>query len=109
MSNQNGAGRRDWTPEQVRALGVRTDLVTACQIVYGCGKNKAWELYHAAQLDFPALKVGRRVVVPVVPLLQLLGIGPETNGPGTAIPGTATYALERTTRDDGTAERPAAA
>lgn len=65
---------RVWTADEVRALGVRTDLVTACQIVYGCGKNRAWELYHARALDFPALRCGRRVVVPVAPLLTLLGI-----------------------------------
>ena len=63
-----------WTPDKVLALGVKTDLVTACRIVYGCGRNKAWELYHAGQLDFPALRCGRRVVVPVQPLCQLLGL-----------------------------------
>jgi hypothetical protein len=63
-----------WTVEDVLALGVRADLVTVCQIVYGCGKNRAWELYHSGQLGFPALKVGRRVVVPMAPVLALLGI-----------------------------------
>lgn len=68
-----------WTEEKIRALGVRTDLVTACQIVYGCGKNRAWEMFHADQLDFPAVRCGRRVVVPVAPLLALMFIGSETN------------------------------
>ena len=62
-----------WTAEDVRRLGIRTDLVTACQIVYGCGKNKAWSMYHAGELDFPAIRVGRRVVCPTRPLLNLLG------------------------------------
>lgn len=66
--------RRAWTAEEVRALGTRTDLVTACQIVYGVGKNRAWQLYHAGELPFPALRCGRRVVVPVAPLLVLLGL-----------------------------------
>ena len=65
---------RTWTTDEVRALGVRTDLVTACRILYGCGKNRAWELYHAGQLDFPALRCGRRVVVPTAPLRALLGL-----------------------------------
>jgi hypothetical protein len=65
---------KTWTAEDVRALGVRTDLVTACQVVTGCGKNKAWELFHAGELPFPALKVGRRVVVPTAPLIRLLGL-----------------------------------
>jgi len=67
MSARNG-----WTVDQVRALGTRTDLVTACEVLYGCGKNKSWQLYHKRELPFPALRVGRRVVVPVAPLLRLL-------------------------------------
>lgn len=66
------------TAEEVRALGVRVDLVTACRIVFGCGKNKAWELFHADELPFPALRVGRRVVVPTRPLLAILGIGDDS-------------------------------
>jgi hypothetical protein len=66
--------RAAWTAEQIRALGVRTDLVTACRAVLGCHKNKAWELYHAGQLPFPALRVGRRVVVPVAGILKALGL-----------------------------------
>ena len=65
---------RTWTADEVRALGVRVPLVTACQIVLGCGKNKAWELHHSGALPFPALKVGRKVVVPTAPLIKLLGL-----------------------------------
>ena len=75
------SGGRNWTPERVFSLGVKTDLVTACKIVYGCGRNKAWEMYHAGQLDFPALRCGRRVVVPVQPLCRLLGL--DERDPGT--------------------------
>lgn len=70
------AARKAWTAEEIKALGTRTDLVTAAQIVLGCGKDKAWQLFHADELPFPALKVGRRVVVPVRPLLDLLQVGP---------------------------------
>lgn len=66
--------RHAWTLDDVKALGLRTDLVTACQIVYGCGKNKAWEMFHANELDFPALRVGRRVVVPVQAVKRLLEV-----------------------------------
>ena len=66
--------RQAWTLDDVKALGLRTDLVTACQIVYGCGKNKSWEMFHAGELDFPAIRVGRRVVCPTRPLLKLLGL-----------------------------------
>jgi hypothetical protein len=78
------APQRTWTAAEVLSLGVRTDLVTACQIVYGCGKNRAWELYHAGRLDFPALRCGRRVIVPVLPLLQLLGIASDGSAAGSA-------------------------
>lgn len=66
-----------WTEEQVRALGVRTDLATACSIVYGVGKSRAWELFHNNELDFPAFKKGRSVWVPVAPLLKLLEVGTD--------------------------------
>jgi hypothetical protein len=64
-----------WTVEQVRALGTRTDLVTACKIVYGCGKNKAWEMYHAGELPFPTLpRCGRRVFVAVATVQAALSL-----------------------------------
>lgn len=65
--------RRVWTEADVRALGVRTDLETACAIVLGVGRTRAYELLHAGELPFPALRVGRKVAVPVQPLLELLG------------------------------------
>lgn len=68
---------RTWTADEVLALGVRTDLATACQILYGCGKNTAWEMYHAGTLPFPTLAVKRRVVVPTAPLVKLLGLTEE--------------------------------
>ena len=73
MKSLRGA-RRAWSVDEVKALGTRTDLPIACQIVYGVSKNKAWEMYHAGELDFPALRCGRRVIVPVAPLLRLLGL-----------------------------------
>lgn len=63
-----------WTPAEVRMLGVRTDLVTACEIAYGAKRTKAYELFRRGELDFPAVRVGNRVVVPVSALCQFLGI-----------------------------------
>lgn len=74
----------------VRALGVRTDLVTACSVVYGCGRTKAYELYAAGELDFPVLKAGNRYTVPTAPLLELLGLDPDMSEAGPASPATAT-------------------
>lgn len=73
-----------WTAEQVRALGVRTDLATACDAVLGVKKSRAWELFHRGELPFPTIRVGRRVVVPVRPLLDLLQVAPDANGTGPA-------------------------
>lgn len=65
---------RTWTPAEVRSLGVRTDLVTACEIAYGARRTKAYELFRRAELDFPAVRVGNRIVVPVAALCRFLGI-----------------------------------
>lgn len=87
-----------WTAARVQALGVRTDLATACEIVLGVRKSRAFELHKAGQLPFPTLRCGRRIVVPVAPLLELLGIKPETNGAGPATgPATATHAHQDAT------------
>ena len=64
-----------WTREQIEALGVRTDLVTACQIVYGVGRTRAYEMHAADELHFPALRAGHRIICPVQPILELLGLG----------------------------------
>lgn len=66
--------RHVWTEQQVRDLGVRTDLVTACSIIYGCGATKAYELQARGELDFPVRRIGNRYAVPVAPLLELLGL-----------------------------------
>jgi hypothetical protein len=65
--------RQSWTADEVRALGVRVDLVTAGRVL-GVGKNKIWHLYHRGELPFPALKLGRRVIVPTAALLKVLDL-----------------------------------
>ncbi len=67
---------KTWTADEIRALGVRTDLVTACSIAYGIGKSAAWDRYHRGQLDFPAIRSGRGVVVPVAAVLKLMMVEP---------------------------------
>jgi hypothetical protein len=81
-----------WTEEEIRALGVRTDLVTACAIVYGVSRTTAYERFRRGELHFPALRLGHRVVVPVRPLLELLGLEPaaDQNAPGNTGAGPAT-------------------
>jgi hypothetical protein len=54
--------------------------VTAYRIVVGGGRTRAWEAYHNGELPFRALRVGRRVVVPVQQLLEILGIADTSAG-----------------------------
>jgi hypothetical protein len=96
---------RRWSIEEVRSLGVRADLVTACSIALGVGKTRAWELYAEGALPFPTYRAGRRVMVPVRPLLELLGYETSEAGaptPADAITTTpeATHATGGTTDDD---------
>ena len=84
-----GSVTRNWMPAEVRALGVRTDLVTACEIAFGARRTKAYELYRRGELGFPAVRVGNRVIVPVSALCQFLGIDLEPHPPSSARSTTA--------------------
>lgn len=66
-----------WTPAALRGLGVRTDGVTACKIVYGVGRTKAYELLRSGQVDFKVIRVPgakNQYVVPVSELIRVLGL-----------------------------------
>src|SRR3954463_1414925 len=71
---------RTWTPDQVRALGMTTNLATAAGIL-GIGRTLARDL--AKTDDFPVrvLRMGRRVVVPVGDLLTMLGADHQQGSP----------------------------
>lgn len=62
-----------WSAEDVRALGVRTDVPTAASVL-GIGTNAAYELARRNEFPVPVLKLGRKYVVPVAGLLTVLGI-----------------------------------
>lgn len=76
--------RRTWTAEQIRRLGVSTDLITAASVL-GIGRTKAHELARAGRFPVPVLRYGRRYRVPTAPILELLHITPvaETEQTGT--------------------------
>jgi len=69
-----------WTADEIRALGVRVDGVTACEIVYNVGRTRAYELLGAGEVDFPVIHRGRRYVVPTSALVALLGLGEDDQG-----------------------------
>ena len=72
-------GRHAWTPDQVRALGMTTDLETAAAII-GIGRTLAYELARTGDFPVRRLQLGRRVLVPVADLLAYLGAEPP-DGP----------------------------
>ncbi|WP_410597633.1 hypothetical protein [Amycolatopsis sp. lyj-23] len=70
-----------WTPEEVRALGTVTDVGTAGEIL-GLTRGAAYHAARTEQFPVEVLKISkRRWVVPIAPLLRVLGIdeGSEVN------------------------------
>jgi hypothetical protein len=61
-----------WTIEAVRNLGTTTDIETAGAIL-GIGRTKAYELAKEDGFPVAVIKIGRRYLVPVPPILALLG------------------------------------
>lgn len=67
--------RKIWTEADIRALGARTDGVTACSIVYNTGRTKSYQLLQRPEdLDFRVIKVpgSSRYVVPVADIIKLM-------------------------------------
>lgn len=79
---------RRWTIDDLLAEGAVTPLVVAGEAVYRCGKNTVWDKFHKGTLDFPTIKVGRRVLVPTAALVALLRA--ETSEAGASTPAAAT-------------------
>jgi hypothetical protein len=84
MSGQAATGpptRRVWTPAEVVALGVRTDVPTAGEILAGLCRDEAYRSVKRGDFPVPVVKVGRHLVVPMAPILELLGIKPDHQPP----------------------------
>jgi hypothetical protein len=64
-----------WSPEAVKALGVRTDVPTAGEIIAGWGRDESYRAVKRGDFPVPVIRVGRRMIVPVQPILELLGLG----------------------------------
>jgi hypothetical protein len=93
VSGQEATGapaRRVWTPAEVIALGVRTDVPTAGEILAGLCRDEAYRSVKRGDFPVPVVKVGRHLVVPVAPILELLKIKPDDqrpSGPAARNPG----------------------
>lgn len=73
-----------WTRAEVEALGVRTDVPTAGEILGGLCRDESYRAVKRGKFPVPVLRVGRRMVVPVRPILQLLGLDSDTATGGTS-------------------------
>lgn len=69
--------RKRWTPDQVRDLGVRTTVPIAGDVLAGLCETEAYALYRRGEFPVPVLRVGRRFVVPVAPILEALGLSAD--------------------------------
>ncbi|MDH3021541.1 DNA-binding protein [Gordonia alkanivorans] len=65
--------QRVWSPSEVRALGVRTDLETANSVL-GLNRFTGYELAKSGDYPVKVLRAGRRYIVPVAGLLAALDI-----------------------------------
>lgn len=86
MTDQN---RRVWTFEDVRALGVRTSVPIAGEVVAGLCRDEAYRSVKRGDFPVPVYRCGRRMVVPVAPILELLRMKADADGAGPAPPGAA--------------------
>lgn len=66
---------RIWLPDEVLALGVRTDVGTAGSIL-GLSRTQAYEAVNAGRFPVETFRIGRRIVVPTAPIIRLLGLAP---------------------------------
>lgn len=68
-----------WTAEDIRALGLHTDVRTAAAI-FGISRSTAYELIDRREFPLPVLRLGTRYRIAVGSILTALGLPPE---PGT--------------------------
>jgi hypothetical protein len=68
-----------WTSEAVRALGVRTTVEVAGSILGGLSRTQSYVAVDRGKFPVPVIRVGRRMVVPVQPILELLGLDTPVN------------------------------
>jgi hypothetical protein len=90
-TERDAAVQRVWTAEDVMALGVRTTVPVAGEIIAGLCKDESYRMVARGEFPVPVIKVGKnRLVVPTAPILRLLDIGPQdANMAGPAPPGPA--------------------
>jgi hypothetical protein len=100
LRREAAAGRTEvgragsWTPAQVRALGVTTTVPVAASIL-GIGRTLAYELAAAGRFPVPVIRAGGRLLVPVAPLLVLLGLNPGDSPDGVGLDPAGPSSVDR--------------
>ncbi len=84
-----------WTAEEVLKLPVKVDVPTAGAIIGNLCKDESYRMVKRGEFPVPVIKVGRKLFVPVAPILQLLGL--DTRAAGAPTPAAAD---EQTARPD---------
>jgi hypothetical protein len=74
-----------WTDDEVRGLGVRTNVETAASIL-GMGRNQAYAALERGDFPVPTFKIAQangrtKIVVPMAGLRRLLGIDESNHSP----------------------------
>lgn len=64
------------TPEEIDALGVSTDLQTACRAI-GISKSAGYTAAKAGTFPCRVIRIGSRYVVPTAGLRELLGMADQ--------------------------------
>lgn len=67
------SSRQPWSVEQIRALGVTTDIVTAGSVL-GIGRTTTYHLARSGAFPVPVLRIGNRYLVAVAHLLKAVGV-----------------------------------
>jgi hypothetical protein len=75
-----------WTRKAVEALGAKTDVPTAGAILAGLGRDESYRAVKRGKFPVPVIRVGRRMIVPVQPILDLLGLDQAKENGGNDAP-----------------------
>jgi hypothetical protein len=98
-----------WTPEAIRALGVRTDLPTLGKI-FGISRARAYQMAQTGEWEQAGIRIvplGGKYVVVVQSILAVLGHGSAGPVPETASPATSRCGQPGTRQATRSPERPA--
>jgi hypothetical protein len=77
VSSYDGStDRARMSAEEIRQLGPTTDVPTAGAI-FGLSRTQSYVAIQRGQFPVNVIRIGRRVVVPVAPILDLLGLAEQ--------------------------------